>query len=191
MTTATSLPAQWIDSKRHLWLLGIPVTLLPLNGGLLVQDTGSALFWWLPMFFFYVFLPLMDWIIGADSSNPPDDAVPELSRDQYYRWAVYLSVPLQYVTFVYGVWVVATHDLAWYSWLGLMLGVGMVGGIGINSSHELAHKTDPFERWLAKIALAQTDYGQFFVQHTRGHHVRVATAEDPVPARFGDGFWEF
>ncbi len=191
MTTATLGPAQWVDSKRYLWLLGIPVTLLPLSGGLLAQATGHAVFWWMPMFFFYVFLPLMDWIIGADRSNPPDAAVPELAKDRYYRWAVYLSVPLQYVTLVYAIWVVATHDLAWYSWLGLMLGVGMVGGIGINNAHELAHKTDPFERWLAKIALAQTGYGQFFVEHTRGHHIRVATAEDPVSARFGESFWEF
>jgi len=191
MTTATLIPAQWIDSKRYLWLLGVPVTLLPLVGGLLVSATGNALFWWMPMFFFYVFLPLMDWIIGVDNSNPPEDAVSDLAKDRYYRWAVYLALPLQYVTFFYGVWVVATQDLAWYSWMGLMLGIGMIGGIGINTAHELAHKTNSVERWLAKIALAQTGYGQFFVEHTRGHHVRVATPEDSVTSRFGESFWEF
>src|SRR3569833_2688509 len=100
MTTATSAPTRWVDSKRYLWLLGVPVTLLPLVGGLLADSTGHAGFWWMPMIFFYAFLPLMDWIVGADSSNPPEEAVPDLAHDSYYRWAVYLSVPLQYVSFV-------------------------------------------------------------------------------------------
>ncbi|PTU31323.1 alkane 1-monooxygenase [Stenotrophobium rhamnosiphilum] len=191
MTTATLLPAQWTDSKRYLWLLGIPMTLLPLVGGLLVNLTGNALFWWTPIAFVYGLIPFLDWLIGADASNPPDEAVPTLEKDRYYRWAVYLAVPLQYVSFIYGVWVIATHDLAWYSWLGLAMSVGMVGGIGINTAHELGHKTDSFERWLAKISLAQTAYGQFFVEHPRGHHVRVATPEDPATSRFGESFWEF
>jgi alkane 1-monooxygenase len=29
------------------------------------------------------------------------------------------------------------------------------------------------------------------VEHNRGHHVRVATPEDPASSRLGEGFWEF
>src|SRR3546814_5964995 len=47
------------------------------------------------------------------------------------------------------------------------------------------------ERWLAKIALAPVAYGHFFVEHNRGHHVRVATPEDPATSRFGEHFHEF
>src|SRR5262249_4012516 len=47
------------------------------------------------------------------------------------------------------------------------------------------------ERWLSKITLAQTWYGHFYIEHNRGHHVRVATPEDPASARFGETFWEF
>ncbi len=47
------------------------------------------------------------------------------------------------------------------------------------------------ERWLSKITLAQTCYGHFYIEHNRGHHVRVATPEDPASARFGETFWEF
>ena len=41
------------------------------------------------------------------------------------------------------------------------------------------------------MALAQTGYGHFFVEHNRGHHVRVATPEDPASARMGESFYEF
>ena len=67
----------------------------------------------------------------------------------------------------------------------------MVGGIAINTAHELGHKTKKYEKWLAKIALAQTGYGHFFIEHNRGHHVRVATPEDPASSRLGESFWEF
>ena len=67
----------------------------------------------------------------------------------------------------------------------------MLGGVGINTAHEMGHKKDELERWLAKITLAQTFYGHFYIEHNRGHHVRVATPEDPASARFGETFWEF
>ncbi|MDR5662823.1 fatty acid desaturase, partial [Burkholderia cenocepacia] len=63
--------------------------------------------------------------------------------------------------------------------------------MSINTAHELGHKTDRFERWLAKITLAPVAYGHFYVEHNRGHHVRVATAEDPASARYGESFWAF
>ena len=67
----------------------------------------------------------------------------------------------------------------------------MVGGIAINTAHELGHKRKNAERWLSKIALSQTGYGHFFIEHNRGHHVRVATPEDPASSRLGESFWEF
>jgi alkane 1-monooxygenase len=74
---------------------------------------------------------------------------------------------------------------------GLVLTVGIVNGIAINTAHELGHKREATERWLSKIALAPTGYGHFYVEHNRGHHVRVATPEDPASARIGESFWEF
>jgi alkane 1-monooxygenase len=75
--------------------------------------------------------------------------------------------------------------------LGLMATVGLIGGFAINAAHELGHKRIQAERRLSKVALAQTCYGHFFVEHNRGHHVRVATAEDPASARFGESLYAF
>ncbi len=30
-----------------------------------------------------------------------------------------------------------------------------------------------------------------FVEHNRGHHVRIATRQDPASARFGESLWAF
>ena len=69
--------------------------------------------------------------------------------------------------------------------------MGVVGGITINTAHELGHKRASLERWLSRVSLAQTGYGHFFIEHNRGHHVRVATPEDPASSRLGESFWSF
>jgi alkane 1-monooxygenase len=71
------------------------------------------------------------------------------------------------------------------------LTVGGIGGIAINTAHELGHARAQAEKWLSKVALAQTCYGHFFVEHNRGHHLRVATAEDPASSRFGESLYSF
>jgi alkane 1-monooxygenase len=67
----------------------------------------------------------------------------------------------------------------------------MVSGVAINTAHELGHKRASLERWLSRVALAQSGYGHFFIEHNRGHHVRVATPEDPASSRFGESFYAF
>jgi len=43
-------------------------------------------------------VPLLDTFIGADSGNPPDRVTASLESDRYYRWCVYLFVPLQFAS---------------------------------------------------------------------------------------------
>jgi alkane 1-monooxygenase len=192
MTSATASPdAGWKDSKRYLWMLGFMVMLLPLSGAQLAQDTGRPIFYWFALLFIYTVIPFLDWVVGTDASNPPEGAVPALEQDRYYRYIVYVAVAIQYLVFLWGFELIANGGLGWFAQLGLAVSIGGVTGVSINTAHELGHKTDPFERWLAKITLAPVAYGHFFVEHNRGHHVRVATPEDPASARFGESFWEF
>jgi alkane 1-monooxygenase len=123
-----------------------------------------------------------------------------LENDKYYRYCTYIYIPFQYASLIVGAYLFTASDLSWLgydgglSWvakIGLALTVGTLGGIGINTAHELGHKKDSLERWLSKITLAQTWYGHFYIEHNRGHHVRVATPEDPASSRFGETLWEF
>ena len=81
--------------------------------------------------------------------------------------------------------------LSTFDKIGLAISIGCIGGIGINTAHELGHKKEANERWLSKIALAQVAYGHFYIEHNRGHHVRVATPEDPASSRLGENFYQF
>jgi len=66
-----------------------------------------------------------------------------------------------------------------------------VSGGAINAAHELGHKTDKTERRLGRFALIQNGYGHFTVEHKRGHHLRVATPEDPASSRLGEDLYRF
>jgi alkane 1-monooxygenase len=190
-TTVDGTEVRWRDKKRYLWMLGLIVPLLPFGAADWVKDSGWAGFWWSGPVFILVVIPLVDWLFGTDRSNPPDWAVDQLADDRYYRWCTYLFLPLQYAGLVFACWVVSTKDLSLVSQLGYAFTVGTVAGVAINTAHELGHKSVKAERRLAKLALAQSGYGHFYVEHNRGHHNRVATPEDPASSRLGESFWEF
>ncbi|MBU9455371.1 alkane 1-monooxygenase [Burkholderia multivorans] len=191
MATSDAPAASWSDGKRYLWLLGALTITLPIFAAQLALSTGLHVFWWFGPLFAFGVIPVLDTLIGDDRDNPPEDVVPHLERERYYRLIVYLATLVEYVAFFMCVRIVGTHALAWYDYVGFALSLGAATGISINTAHELGHKTNRFERWLAKITLAPVAYGHFFVEHNRGHHVRVATAEDPASARYGESFWAF
>jgi alkane 1-monooxygenase len=189
-TPALEAPT-WRDGKRYAWLLGLLVPSLPLMAWGLVEATGLGIFWFVGPAVVFGLFPILDLLIGTDQENPPDSVIAWLEEDRYYRWCTYLYIPLQYVSLVIACWLWSSGDLSTLDSVGLALTTAMVAGVAINTAHELGHKRASLERWLSKVALAQTGYGHFFIEHNRGHHVRVATPEDPASARLGESFWEF
>jgi alkane 1-monooxygenase len=184
-------PAGWADGKRYAWLLGLIVPLLPFFAWADATVSGVSALWFLGPVLIFVVFPVLDFVVGMDATNPPDSVLKWLERDRYYRWCTYLFIPLQYAGLLFACWLWANGDLSVVESIGLTLTVGVVGGIAINTAHELGHKRGDLERWLSRVALAQTGYGHFFIEHNRGHHVRVATPEDPASARLGESFWAF
>ena len=189
---------QWRDRKRYLWLIGALVPLIPASTWGLHVLTGSTLAWYFGPFFVFVIVPVVDLLVGRDGENPPDEIVKALKNDRYYRWITYAFIPAQLAGLIWGAYLLGggtlpgiDEPLSVAARIGLALSLGMVAGIGINTAHELGHKKQQHERWFARIALAQTFYGHFYIEHNRGHHVRVATPEDPASGRLGETVWEF
>jgi alkane 1-monooxygenase len=182
---------RWRDPKRYAWLLGLIVPTLPFLAYGLVQVTGLGVFWFYGPFLVFGIFPVLDLVAGMDPTNPPDSVIKWLEQDRYYRWCTYAFLPIQYAGLVFACWLWSSGKLSTLDDVGLMFTVGMVSGVAINTAHELGHKRASSERWLSKVALAQSAYGHFFIEHNRGHHVRVATPEDPASARLGESFYAF
>ena len=181
----------WRDRKRYLWLLGLLIPSLAFIALGAYALTGWGVWLWLGPLFVLVLVPVVDLLVGSDDSNPPDDAIQALESDPYYRWLTYLFLPLQYVGFVAVLWAIATWDLTTVDRVGLAVTLGFISGIGIATAHELGHKRDDVEKWFGKIALAPSFYGHFQIEHNRGHHVRVATPDDPASSRLGESYYRF
>ena len=204
---STDNTMEWQDKKRRLWLMGLVfptlvLTVTPFIWGMnqLGWYPASQVLFWIGPILLYVVMPTLDLRFGADGQNPPDEATQWLEDDKYYRFCTYAFIPFQYLSVISAALTFTAPNLSWLgqdgppSWpakIGLALSIGALGGVGINTAHEMGHKKESVERWLSKISLAQTGYGHFYIEHNRGHHVRVATPEDPSSARFGETFWEF
>ncbi|TSD99984.1 alkane 1-monooxygenase [Skermania sp. ID1734] len=198
---------QWRDRKRYLWLMGLIPPSCVFLGTFLVwafNELGwtavAPTWWWMGPILLYVILPILDIFFGPDGQNPPDEVMEQLENDKYYRYCTYIYIPFQLASLVFACYLWSADSVSWLgldnglgliSKIGLAFTVGVMGGVGINTAHELGHKKVELERWLSKITLAQTAYGHFYIEHNRGHHVRVATPEDPASSRFGESFWTF
>lgn len=184
----------WRDPKKYLWLLGLIVPAVVLSSWVGAYLTGLGIFWWLGPILTFVVIPILDYLGGPDAANPPESALAWLEGDRFYRWATYLFLPIQYASVVLACWLWSGGG--WVAMtpvdrVGLMVSLGGIGGIAINAAHELGHQRAKTEQRLSKVALAQSCYGHFFVAHNRGHHVQVATAEDPASSRMGEGLYTF
>ncbi|WP_200170980.1 alkane 1-monooxygenase [Tomitella cavernea] len=180
----------WRDSKRYLWPLSLVAPAGPFFAWLLAHHV-SGLLWGFGAYLVLVAVPLIDVVCGPDRSSPPDGAVRALAADRYYRWCTYLFVPVQYAGFVFGAWCLANEPMTTGERGGLAITMGISAAVGINAAHELGHKNTRSEKSFAKLALAPSFYGHFFVEHNVGHHVRVATPADPASARLGESLWVF
>lgn len=191
MTCADGSHLTYVDRKRLLWIAALLMPLIPLTGIALYFATGSQLAFVAPLVFLYGIVPLADVIVGNDENNPPEELVPQLEQDSYYRYLIWATIPLYFVTLGVVAWVVGTEPLSMWAIAAAALAVGNLSGTAITVGHELGHKKSAIDRLLARIVLAVPAYGHFPIEHNRGHHTQVATPEDPASARMGENIYTF
>jgi alkane 1-monooxygenase len=158
--------------------------------GLMVWS-GAEWMLWVPLVSLYLLIPVLDYLFPNDSSNPPEQIVPQLEADTYYRVLNHLTIPLHFLILIAGAWFVSTYQPGWSGFIAISLTVGVIGGFGINTGHELGHKNNRADRLAARLVLAVPFYGHFTVEHNAGHHTQVATPEDSASARFGESIYQF
>lgn len=187
----SGLKGTYKDKKRLWWLASVVYPLFPLYAIALYWLTGMEWTLVIPMVLSYFGVPLMDYWLGEDPSNPPEEAVGELDNDLYYRVLTWITVPLHYIALIGAVVFAMAADLSPVGWVVLAMTAGLAGGVAVNTAHEMGHKRATIDQWLAKLALAVPFYGHFSVEHNFGHHKHVATPDDPASARMGESIYRF
>jgi alkane 1-monooxygenase len=141
---------------------------------------------WMPLVVTFVLIPLLDGWIGESRGGGAGRRLDA----RYARWLPRLQVPLQLALLTTGVVLAPRLSASDFIWFALSVGVA-TGGIGITVAHELGHRRGRLDRWAARTLLVTVGYGHFYVEHNRGHHVRVGTPADPATAPAGMTVYRF
>ncbi len=190
-TTTETGTAPYRDTKRRLWLLSVLTPAIPFVCAIGLILSRNPLWALLPILFDFAVIPLLDWYFGEDLNNPPEEAVEALSRDPYYRVLLFLSIPVLYAGFITSAYAAMLAETPWWAYFALAWSAGVTSGSGLTVGHELGHKPNALDQAAAKIVNALTGYGHFSIEHNRGHHVLVATPEDPASAKMGESVYAF
>ncbi|TCJ14067.1 alkane 1-monooxygenase [Flaviaesturariibacter flavus] len=159
--------------------------------GALYSFLGSGFVVFLPLLYAWVIIPALELLLPANDGNL-SAAGEELARkNRVYDWLLYIIVPLQWGALVLFLWQMQEPQPV-SDMIGKTAVMGLLcGTFGINVGHELGHRSNRVERWLAKALLLTSLYMHFFIEHNKGHHKRVATPEDPSSARYGETVYAF
>jgi len=182
---------QFKDKKRWFWVTAILWSLLPLMimGGFLYSSNPWVLV--IPFIAAFILIPIIDYFLGTDTSNPPEELVPQLDADPYYRRLLIAAIPAHFIVVIAGAWLVATYSLSIGVFVVFAAMMGLNSGMSINTAHEIGHKNTKLERLLSRVVLAVSGYGHFCIEHNLGHHRDVSTPEDPASSRMGESIYRF
>ncbi|HLO82019.1 MAG TPA: alkane 1-monooxygenase [Chitinophagaceae bacterium] len=154
--------------------------------------TGNGWIIFIPLVYVWVLIPLIELFQNPDNRNL-EAAEEELARhDRSYDIWLYLVVLFQYAALYLFLRAMQQTSGSWWELSGKVLVMGLLcGTFGINVAHELGHRSNRSEQFLAKLLLLSSLYMHFFIEHNKGHHKRVSTPEDPASARYGESVYAF
>jgi len=182
-----------MSAPRFGFLAVFLVPALPPLSAWMGNVSGYAnVFAWFPLIFLFALLPVADYLVGRDPSNPDELEAEVLEQQTWYRWLTLACVPIFLILLFWSAWWFAHAALSPLGKLGWLVSQGVIGGVlAINVAHELIHKAGRTEPWAGGILLASVAYASFKIEHLRGHHVHVSTPKDASSARFGQNVYAF
>lgn len=149
-------------------------------------------FWaFLPAIYAYVFVPILDEIIGKDAQNVQKEEFEELIKEKYFDFLVYSHVWIHLFILTFVGYQLAEKSFSSIQIIGYIVSQGVYAASIINVAHELGHRNSSIAQWHSKIALMSVCYAHFLVEHNRGHHVHVATPQDPATSRRNQTVYSF
>jgi alkane 1-monooxygenase len=144
------------------------------------------------VFFAFGILPAMEAILPVSSGNATDGEESALKHHPAYEYLLRLMVPTQFGLLLWFLNLVQDPTLSAWERVGLTWSMGIGCGVmGINVAHELGHRKETLDRWLARALLSTSLYWQFYVSHNQGHHRNVSTPSDPESSHLNESLYAF
>ncbi|MBX9782010.1 MAG: alkane 1-monooxygenase [Chitinophagaceae bacterium] len=154
------------------------------------QKTGIVTFF--PVIYAFGIIPFIELFLKPQTANLTAAEEEMAKADKTYDYILYAIVPLHYLLLIQFLFSFNNPDLTWVDITGRIMSMGLLCGVfGINVAHELGHRVNKTEQFLAKALLLTSQYIHFFIEHNKGHHKNVATHEDPSSARINESLFMF
>ncbi len=140
--------------------------------------------------FVFIGIPIIDKLIGTDKSNPDQQQEGMWKKTSTWATALYFYFFTHFAVLILALYLAQGSSIRDVVIMGIITGL-YTGGLGITVAHELCHKKEKLHQFLANAILASVWYRHFSVEHVRGHHIEVATFDDPASARRDESIYRF
>lgn len=142
--------------------------------------------------YIYILIPVVEQLLTLFKLNKIETQRDKKSTHWLFDVMLYLNIPLVFLILIYALINIKNHDFFSVEFIAGILTVGLViVSNGINVAHELCHRTKTFEKYFGKFLLIPSLYMHFYLEHNFGHHLNVATPDDPVTAKFNQPIYSF
>ncbi|MEM9052183.1 MAG: alkane 1-monooxygenase [Bacteroidota bacterium] len=146
----------------------------------------------LPFIYIFVCIPFFELFLKPDDENFEKEVEKSVLDNVLYDIQVYMTVPIQLLMLGYFLFAMQEPGLATIDKVGRIVSMGLCCGVfGINVGHELGHRREVYERWMAKIHLMTSLNMHFMHEHNNHHHKAVSTPEDPATAKYNEPLYVF
>ena len=148
-------------------------------------------FVYLTLIYTFIFIPILEMNTKEYINEYSDDEKKNRNLDPFFDFLLYLNIPIVYGIFFVSLNTLLNTDSA-YEIVGIILSASIVMATnGINVGHELGHRKSLFSRTCSKLLYLPCQYMHFFIEHNYGHHVNVATPDDPATAKYKQNLYSF
>ena len=146
---------------------------------------------YLAVVFTFIFIPILEIIVKKSNEEYTEEEKKNRLLDPFFDLLLYLNIPI-----VFGIFFFSLDKLAFtssvFDIIGIILSASIVMATnGINVGHELGHRKSIIARTCSKLLYLPCQYMHFYIEHNFGHHINVATPEDPATARYKQTLYSF
>ena len=174
-----------LSDFKYLMAYSIPLT------ALIGFYLGGYWLFTTPIYIF-VIIPTVEFVLTRYGIDELETGRAEKGIHWLFDIMLYLNILIVFGLLIYSLTKIVSYEFMSIEFLGSLLSLGLVmASNGINVAHELCHRTKTPERFLGKFLLIPSLYMHFYLEHNYGHHLRVATKEDPVTAKYNEPIYIF
>ncbi len=149
-------------------------------------------YYWLLIVVAFGILPLLELVLPQSKKNTA--SVDEAIRisNVVFDWILYSNIFIVYIALYLSFIQFNNVEILFFDKIYLSISLGiLLSTSGINVSHELGHRVSRVEKIMSSILLLPSLYMHFTIEHNYGHHLHVATPEDPASSRKGETIYAF